>query len=265
MSLPPKARTRAATPETSLTDPPLVNPAFVNPKLVTPSNTNAPAPAVSIPKHFEHHLSSAALRSDEVAKPTPTWSLELLCGRLVELSTRGEQGALSFASTLIRESQQRGELAAWVGVRWSTFYPPDMAAAGIDLEQFPVIALEDTSDIPRASEALLRSGAFALLVLDFGMKSKQQSKQRSMKDPFPLPLQTRLAGLAKAKRCTLLALTHKSPRESSLGSLVSVRAHSQRRTVGEGRFACELQVLKDKRFGPCWSSMEFRCGPVGLC
>ena len=61
-----------------------------------------------------------------------------------------------------------------------------------------------------------------------------------------------------------MCLTEKTQEAGSLGSLVSLRAHAQRRWLGRERFECELRVQKDKRRGPIWSEREVCRGPLGL-
>src|SRR5512147_2110212 len=61
------------------------------------------------------------------------WSLSSLAGRLVEISAGLAGAPLTLAFRLVLEAQRKGEPTAWVGRRESVFYPPDAAAAGVDL------------------------------------------------------------------------------------------------------------------------------------
>ena len=182
------------------------------------------------------------------------WNLDSLAGRFVELSSARESATLTLTSTLIREAQLRGEHAAWICGEKDCFYPPDLVASGVDLEQLPVIFVPHPRALPSAADPLVRCGAFALVVMDLGEKAE-----------LPLAIQTRLVGLAKHHHTMLLCLTRKSPHAPSLGSLVSLRAEVQRRSLDDGRHACEIRALKDKQQGPGWSHMELRRGPDGLC
>jgi hypothetical protein len=94
------------------------------------------------------------------------WSLEALTGRLVELSNAGTSVALTAVTSLLLEAQLRREPAAWVAIGDATFYPPDMAEAGCDLENLPVVRVGDARTAARAADLLLRSGGFRLVVLD---------------------------------------------------------------------------------------------------
>ena len=82
---------------------------------------------------------------------------------------------------------------------------------------------------------------------------------------IPMPLQTRLTGLAHRHHTALVCLTAKTSTAFSLGSLVSLRAHAEKKRTADNRFACALRVLKDKRRGPTWNYEELYTGPAGLC
>jgi hypothetical protein len=99
----------------------------------------------------------------------------------------------------------------------------------------------------------LRSGGFGLLVFDLGTAD------------IPMPLQSRLTGLAHYHQTALVCLTEKQRKAFSLGSLVSLRLHAEKKRASENHFACMLNVLKDKRRGPTWNHEELRFGPAGLC
>lgn len=216
-----------------------------------------PAPALderlSDPRLFRLRLTPAA---------APRWQLSHLAGHLVELSGRAATADLTLAFALVLEAQRQGEPAAWLTTKESSFYPPDAAAAGVDLDALVVVRLAAAQDLPRATEQLARSGAFCLLVLDLGRLAR-----------ILPPMQKRLHGLAQKHDAAVLCLTEKASQASSLGSLVSLRAEAVRRPVllsqkaaDIGRsFACTAHVLKDKRRGPGWSHTEVCHGPDGLC
>jgi len=188
-------------------------------------------------------------------EPIPNeWNLDLLSGRFAELSSEGETASLSAAVSIILEAQERGEPAAWVAAGPSTFFPPDAAASGVDLDSLPVIRAADRMSAARAADWLLRSGAFAVVVLDLGANPEMQ-----------IPVQARLAGLAKKHRTALLCMTKKRRDAGSIGSLVSLRAEARVEKIGFDRFRWEVRVLKDKRRGPGWSYDEEGRGVEGLC
>jgi len=181
------------------------------------------------------------------------WRFDALAGRMVELSARGPSAVLTGALALVREAQARGESVAWVQARPDGFFPPDAAEAGVDLAALPVVLAAGAQPAGRAASHLLRSGAFGLVVLDLGAEAE-----------LPLPLQTRLSGLAQRHGAALLCLTDKPADAPSLGSLVSLRVEVRREeAAGEG-FSLALEALKDKRRGPGARHMEARRGPAGL-
>jgi len=195
---------------------------------------------------------SSAQKLNPVVAPTP-WTLSEVAGRLVEISGAASSAALTIAFGLVCEAQQRGEPVGWVTSAKSFFYPPDAARAGADLSALVVVRLAQVESIPRAGEKLLRSSGFGLVVLDLGAGD------------IPMPLQTRLTGLAHRHHTALLCLTEKSRAAFSLSSLVSLRVHAEKKRTADRRFVCALRVLKDKRRGPTWNHGEFYIGPAGLC
>jgi recombination protein RecA len=197
-------------------------------------------------------LSSILHHQVPKTQPSP-WTLSEIAGRLVEISGSGASAALTITFGLVLEAQRRGEPVGWVTSTESFFYPPDVAENGIDLAALVVVRLSGADGVARAGEKLLRSGGFGLVVLDLGAAD------------IPMPLQTRLTGLAHRHHTALACLTEKERRTFSLGSLVSLRAHAEKKRAAENRFACALRVLKDKRRGPTWSHEEFYSGPAGLC
>lgn len=182
------------------------------------------------------------------------WSLEAVAGRLVELSSAGTTPALTAAIALVHEAQCRDESAAWITTCGATFYPPDVAQSGVDLQALPVVRVQDLQAGTTAAEELLRSGAFALVALDLGAQVE-----------LPLPVQTRLAGLVQKHHAALLLLTCKLMQSPSLGSLVSLRVEGHTQRTAFDRFTWELLALKDKHLGPGWRYAEVHRGPDGLC
>ena len=195
---------------------------------------------------------SPAQKLRPAVSPTP-WALDEVAGRLVEISGSTASAALTLTFGLVREAQQHGEPVGWVTSVDSFFYPPDVARGGTDLSALVVVRLAKVESIPRAGEKLLRSGGFGVVVLDLGAGD------------IPMPLQSRLTGLAHRHHSALICLTEKSGAAFSLGSLVSLRAHAEKRRTTDNRFACALRILKDKRRGPTWHYEDLYTGPAGLC
>lgn len=220
------------------------------------------------------------------ASAAPEWSWRETAGRLCELAG-GRAGAnLSLAASLVRDAQLRGESAAWIQARGSSFFPADLAECGVDLAALTVVRPPRPADLGLAAEWIARSGAFGLIVLDLTSL------------PFaPMAMQSRLSALAQKHDLGLVCLTEKSPQQASLSSLVSLRADTflRRRSnpladalaesaasndARPGRaasgaepdmalllasFECELSVAKDKRRSRPWRHCELRRGTPGLC
>ena len=205
------------------------------------------------PLHFEARLASALVRLPEItASDAPAFSLLELSGRLTELRHAG--AALSWVFSLVTEVQQRGELAAYVCGPGSCFYPPDALAGGIDLAALPVVLTEDPAARARAADELLRSGAFALVVVDLVNVTTRLSPA----------LLTRLHGLVQKHHSALVFVTDERS-DGVVGSLVSLRAVA-RRSAHPDLTRCQitLEVLKDKRRAPGWSAALVRSLPPGL-
>ncbi|ACY15708.1 hypothetical protein [Haliangium ochraceum] len=205
-------------------------------------------------------MAKAAIRPAESARPGPPplraedapWSCASLSGRLTELSGVGAVASLTSAFGLVLDAQARAEPVAWLTLPETSFYPPDAAESGIDLDALVVVCVPGASEGARAGERLLRSGAFGLIVLDLG------------RDPrVPTALQGRLVGLAKRHDTALVCLTDKNRTSASLSSLVTLRAEALR-TRDEHGFACRLEVVKDKTRGPGWNHSEVVRGPDGV-
>jgi recombination protein RecA len=194
------------------------------------------------------------LRTDAPGESSSFWRLDTVAGRLVEVSSGGPTASLTIAVGLVLEAQQRGEPAAWITASDSIFFPPDLDASGVDLQALPVVRVDDPSRAARATDVLMRSGGLALIVLDLGSTLG-----------LPVPVQARLAGLAKKHHTALVCLTRKGTRRPSLGSLVSLRGEGATTRTSFDRFTWEIRIVKDKRRGPGWRHAEVCRGPDGLC
>ena len=208
--------------------------------------------------HMSNRLSTAVRGSDlsqglARAEPRRGWELATFSGRFSEFSGAESSAALTFAVGLIGEAQRCGEPVAWLGRRASGFYPPDVAARGVDLSALAVIWTSGALESARAADLLLRSGAFGLILMDLGTEHE-----------LPLAVQNRLAVLAKKHGTALIGLTHKEAQQPSMGSLISLRAQVTHGGRDHRGFWCEARILKDKRAGPGWRQSEVYHGPDGL-
>lgn len=189
------------------------------------------------------------------------WGLEVLRGRLVELSARGATGALTMAVTLVVEAQVAAEPVAWITMSSGSFFPPDAKEAGVDLDALVVVRAPTVIAAARAAERLLRSGAFGLVVMDLAMPGAPSAMPAEI--VFPSPVQGRLVTLAQTHDAVVVCLTAKPDEAASLGSLVSLRASVRRERDGPGEPLVTLRALKDKRRGPGWVRSTKARGPAG--
>jgi len=139
----------------------------------------------------------------------------------------------------------------------------------VDLEALPFIRVLDAKAAYKAADKLLRSRAFGLCVLDLVLGSREA---------LPLPVQTRLLGLAKQSQAALLLLCERRVQDDSLGALVSLRLRSSlhacpetstEASLGlpeptEAAFSLVMTADKDKRLGPGWEHSRSLYGPLGL-
>jgi recombination protein RecA len=178
---------------------------------------------------------------------------------------RGDS-ALTMAFALVREAQEADEPAAYVSGPDASFYPPDVAEGGVDLDALVVVRAAEITQRARAADELIRSGAFALVVLDLVELYLGGGRAEGR---IPPALLSRLHGLAQKHHSAIVFLTSGDASDdapSSLGPLISMRAVATRRLVGESRTRYELdvQVMKDKRRAPGWTHTEHCRAPLGL-
>jgi len=215
--------------------------------------------------------------SPETSPARRSWTLDVLAGGIVEISGAAPAAGLTAATRLIREAQERGEPAAWIAADDSVFYAPDLHDSGVDLAALPVVRVRGPLPGARAAEHLLRSGAFALLVLDLvgsagpagtrapaGFRASGGSG-RWRRAELPAAAQVRLAALCRRHQAALLLLARRPPESPPIASLAVFRAEGTVQRTAFDRFTFRLQALKDKRQGGGWSHEETFRGPDGLC
>lgn len=214
-----------------------------------------------LPRRFQ----TASAFTPASAFDLPRWQLNDLAGRLVEISGERSSAQLTAAFGLVLEAQLCGDRAAWVTFEHSSFFPPDAAAGGVDVESLPVVRIPNATAAARAAEHLVRSGGFGVVVIDLSSDAGAAAAS-SASERLPVPMLTRLLGLARVHHAAVLILTRKSPDMSSLNSLISLRAEAQRsaREEGSGCYEVRIRVLKDKRRAPGWDHVETCRGAAGL-
>ncbi len=199
------------------------------------------------------------LHTPKVRADRPRWSLDELAGRLSEISSSGASAPLTAAVSLVLQAQHQGEPVAWVTARSSTFFPPDVSDSGVDLDALAVVRVPGVRGAARATDQLVRSGAFGLILIDLGERAD-----------ISMAIQGRLVSLAQRHETAIVCLTEKPETSPSIGSMISLRAVASRGPIGPGdsagrdRFRCKVKALKDKRRGPNWEHAEVVRGPAGL-
>lgn len=235
--------------KTSLPDPKISTLPHGRVASVTPSHLRT-----FTPSHLNPILSARELLERPIENARDAWGLDAVAGRFVEIFGGPASGALTICAGLIAEAQQRCTAAAWINGESPGFFPPDFAASGIDLAALPVINAGDKAKACHVADTLVRSGAFAAVLLNLGAKAL-----------LPFAVQTRLVGLAKKHHTAILLLTRATRRNETRSSLVSLRAETEKRRTGHDCFLCEVHVSKDKHRVPGWNHAEMCRGTLGLC
>jgi hypothetical protein len=193
----------------------------------------------------------------ERAKALPLSEL-LPKGRLVEVSGQHCCARTTIAVSCVIRAQARGELVAWVQPKGGTLFPPDLEAAGVDLDSFIAIHVPRHAGpfaLVRATEWLARSGAFSLTVID-------------LTDALPpgssVNWQGRLQGLLRQYDGRILLLTSSAYEAPSSGPLIGLRVEPRRTPLHADHFEIHTHVLKDKvGFATELASMK-PIAPTGL-
>ena len=177
-------------------------------------------------------------------------------GRLIELVGVPGGARSSAAVQIALASQREGDPVAWVQPRGAGLYPPDLAAAGLDLEGLLVVHVPPGAGprgVPKAAELALRTGAFGAIVVDV----------EGARLPRGAAWLGRLASIAREHdtRCVMLT----APSAGSLGPLVALRIQPGRRRTRPGRYAVSAEVLKDKcGWRPTLPGPRSWVGPAGM-
>lgn len=178
--------------------------------------------------------------------------------RLVEVSGKHACARTTAAVSCVIGAQACGELVAWVQLKDGALFPPDLEAAGVDLDSFITIHVPRHAGpfaLVRATEWLARSGAFGLMVVD-------------LTDALPpgssVNWQGRLQGLLRQYDGRILLLTSSAYEDPSSGPLVGLRIEPRRGPLHADRFEVHTHVLKNKiGFATELSSMS-PIAPSGL-
>lgn len=183
------------------------------------------------------------------------WQGKALAGRIIELS--GSTGRTSTAVSMVLAAQREGEAVVWIEPTDGALYPPDLVAAGVDLDALVIVRVptkEGPEGLCRVAEWLVRSGGFGLLVMDLmGRAPAAQS-----------PWQTRLSGLLRKHDAQLCVLSDSEAAAPSLGAMVALRLEPQRQRDEDGSFLLSHHILKNKLGVAHGPAPERRRAPAGL-
>ena len=195
--------------------------------------------------------------SRERAKALPLSAL-LPRARLVELSGKHACARTTTAVSCVIEAQSRGELVAWVQPKDGALFPPDLHAAGVDLESFIAIHVPlhgGPFALIRAAEWIARSGAFGLTVIDLTEAAPPGASAN---------WQGRLQGLLRQHDGRVLLLTSNAYEEPSSGPLVGLRVEPRRGPLHDEKFELHSEVLKDTVGLPVDPATSLSMAPSGL-
>ncbi|MEM9072946.1 MAG: hypothetical protein AAGE52_30845 [Myxococcota bacterium] len=178
-----------------------------------------------IPATVQTPVSPEGIESD-------SWAL---AGRLTELSGLGAVARTSLLVAEIVRLQEAGEPVAWVQPQSTqSLFPPDLAEAGVDLEELIFVRVPPfVADVLRSAELLLRSGGFALVAVDISGAE------------VPVAALSRLLGLARQHQCAVVFLSEREDHQPALGPLVSVRLCPERQPATTG-FLIQPKLLRNK-------------------
>lgn len=160
--------------------------------------------------------------------------------RITELAAGPSAARTTLAASLVVEAQMLGEPVAWIERTRGVLFPPDLAAAGVDLDALVLVRVgEDPYGGPRAAELLLRSGAFGLVVIDIAHVTTPQARATEA-------WVGRLASLARLHESRVVVIGGRPVSAPALGTLVSVRIETRRAHLGAHRFALEHDAVRYK-------------------
>ncbi|MGB5695904.1 MAG: hypothetical protein WBM46_09650 [Polyangiales bacterium] len=178
--------------------------------------------------------------------------------RLVEVSGQHACARTTTAVSCVIQAQARHELVAWVQPEDGTLFPPDLDAAGVDLDSFIAIHVPRRAGpfaLLRATEWLARSGAFGLTVID-------------LTDALPtrpsFNWQGRLQGILRQYDGRIVLLTSSAYEDPSSGPMVGLRVEPRRGPLHADRFDVQSLIVKDKTGIATELSSTQPLAPAGL-
>jgi hypothetical protein len=176
-------------------------------------------------------------------------------GRLTEIFGARSSGKTTLAYAMLAACTHRGDIGAYIDPQASLFAPA-AEAAGIDLERLIVVRPSHPQALRRAVDAIVRSGACAVVVVDAADGDALQTHHCA-----------RLVAQAERNATTLVALSHGD--SQALASFASLRVHMhglaplwQAGSDGGGRlsgYGITLDVAKSRLGAPGMSAAFEAC------
>lgn len=194
------------------------------------------------------------IRQTEITEDLSCLPISNFTGRLTEWTSTIPYIYLTPLCSIIRTAQMAREPTVWISCCDFTFFPPDVAAHGISLENLPLIKVHTVKHAVRASEHLLRSGAFGLIIIDLPVHIFIEQGKLG-----------KLARLADLHQTAVIISTKQEGKYSTtLGSMISLRLEIERQCLGANKFRYTIHATKDKQRAPGWKYSEVYNGPAGL-
>ena len=176
-------------------------------------------------------------------------------GRLTEIFGDISSGKTTLAYALLAACTRRGDIGAYVDSEHCLFAPA-AEAAGISLDRLIVVRPKTDPQLRRAADAIVRSGACAVVVLDGASASALQTHHCA-----------RLVAQAEKNNTTLVVLSHGDSQPLASFASLRVRARGlsplwQTGSDGGGRlsgYSITLDVAKSRVGSPLASATFETC------
>jgi len=198
-------------------------------------------------------LNSAAItpasRLLDTTDPRPR-DVSSLRGHLVEVDDGPGRAVTTLGASVVYEAQASGRCAAWVTTRDDLPLAEDLVAWGIDLQALLFVRAPDARAAGRAAERLLRTGAWAAVVLEPGAFVFEPARIG------------RLSRLAETHHATVLV--RREGRAGPGSALVGMRLQASRERPSHEPPRLAIDVVRHRR-GGAGSRWTTTCdGPPGL-
>lgn len=159
-------------------------------------------------------------------------------GQTVELSGESASGRTRLALRAVAAAHREQRLCAWVDGPCE-LYPPAAAAAGVELERLLIVRPREPERLAWAALQLVRSGAFACVVLDLTRGAPGTAAQGSAVRLAPPEARKLMDAALRGGSLLLLLTAAEAPADSGL----------RLRTQARGRTGLEVEVARSRQGG----------------